>query len=133
MTKEQEVIENLTDLLKQRNEKQVQITTYDLFENIETVLNMLKEKDKEIEELKQTLARNIAKNFTSSMKESAKSKEDLEMLNKGWQIELEKKDKQINLIINAVYKRFKAELLLEYGFENEEQFKQYFERKSKEC
>lgn len=133
MTKEQEVIENLTDLLKQRNEKQVQITTYDLFENIETVLNMLKEKDKEIEELKQALARNIAKNFTSSMKESAKSKEDLEMLNKGWQIELEKKDKQINLIINAVYKRFKAELLLEYGFENEEQFKQYFERKSKEC
>lgn len=132
MTKEQEVIENLTDLLKQRNEKQVQITTYDLFENIETVLNMLKEKDKEIEELKQTLARNIAKNFTSSMKESAKSKEDLEMLNKGWQIELEKKDKQINLIINAVYKRFKAELLLEYGFENEEQFKQYFERKSEE-
>lgn len=85
-----------------------------------------------IEELKQALARNIAKNFTSSMKESAKSKEDLEMLNKGWQIELEKKDKQINLIINAVYKRFKAELLLEYGFENEEQFKQYFERKSEE-
>ena len=99
---------------------------------IETVLNMIKEKDKEIEELKQALARNIAKNFTSSMKESAKSKEDLEMLNKGWQIELEKKDKQINLIINAVYKRFKAELLLEYGFENEEQFKQYFERKSEE-
>ena len=132
MTKEQEAIENLTDLLKQRNEKQVQITTYDLFGNIETVLNMLKEKDKEIEELKQALARNIAKNFTSSMKESAKSKEDLEMLNKGWQIELEKKDKQINLIINAVYKRFKAELLLEYGFENEEQFKQYFERKSEE-
>lgn len=92
MTKEQEVIENLTDLLKQRNEKQVQITTYDLFENIETVLNMLKEKDRR----------------------------------------LEKKDKQINLIINAVYKRFKAELLLEYGFENEEQFKQYFERKSEE-
>ena len=49
MTKEQEAIENLTDLLKQRYEKQVQITTYDLFGNIETVLNMLKEKDKEIE------------------------------------------------------------------------------------
>ena len=25
-----------------------------------------------------------------------------------------------------VYKRFKAELLLEYGFENEDQLKQYF-------
>lgn len=49
MTKEQEAIENLTDLLKQRNEQQVQITTYNLFENIETVLSMLKEKDKEIE------------------------------------------------------------------------------------
>ena len=49
MTEEQErAIENLTDLLKQRNEKQVQITTYNLFENIETVLSMLKEKDKEI-------------------------------------------------------------------------------------
>ena len=51
MTKEQETIENLTNLLKQRNEKEVTITTFDLFENIETVLSMLKEKDKEIERL----------------------------------------------------------------------------------
>ena len=64
-------------------------------EALETVLNMLKEKEVEIADLKQALARNIAKNFTSSMKESAKSKEDLEMLNAGWQIELEKKDKVI--------------------------------------
>ena len=97
------------------------------------VVDRVKELEEETEELKQALARNIAKNFTSSMKELAKAKQDLEMLNKGWQIELEKKDKIIDLIINAVYKRFKAELLLEYGFENEEQFKQYFERKSEEC
>ena len=57
------------------------------------VVDRVKELEEETEELKQALARNIAKNFTSSMKESAKSKEDLEMLNKGWQIELEKKDK----------------------------------------
>ena len=132
MTKEQETIERLNRIITTKFNNDYSIDSSDK-EAIETVLNMLKEKDKEIEELKQALARNIAKNFTSSMKESAKSKEDLEMLNKGWQIELEKKDKQINLIINAVYKRFKAELLLEYGFENEEQFKQYFERKSKEC
>lgn len=49
MEKEQEAIKNLTDLLKQRYEKEVTITTFDLFENIETVLSMLKEKDKEIE------------------------------------------------------------------------------------
>lgn len=59
------------------------------------------EKDKEIDELKQTLARNIARNVTSSMKESVKSKEDLEMLNAGWQIELEKKDKIIDLMARA--------------------------------
>ena len=42
------------------------------------------------------------------------------------QEEIEKKDKQIDLMAELVYKRFKAELLLEYGFENEEQLKQYF-------
>lgn len=46
---QEKAIENLTDLLKQRNEKKVKITTYDLFENIETVLSILKEKDKQIE------------------------------------------------------------------------------------
>ena len=42
------------------------------------------------------------------------------------QEKLEKKDKQIDLMAELVYKRFKAELLLEYGFENEDQLKQYF-------
>ena len=60
MTKEQEAIENLTDLLKQRNEKQVQITTYNLFENIETVLSMLKENSAEIEQKNTELAEKTA-------------------------------------------------------------------------
>ena len=42
------------------------------------------------------------------------------------QKENEEKDRQIELMAELVYKRFKAELLLEYGFENEEQLKQYF-------
>lgn len=42
------------------------------------------------------------------------------------QEKMDKKDKQIDLMAELVYKRFKAELLLEYGFENEEQLKQYF-------
>lgn len=51
MTKEQEeAIKNLTKLLKQRDEKQVKITTYNLFENIETVLSMLKENSAELAE-----------------------------------------------------------------------------------
>lgn len=39
--------------------------------------------------------------------------------------------KQIDLMAEIFYKKFKAELLLEYGFEDEEQLKQYFERKVK--
>ena len=51
MTKEEEkAIENLTKLLKQRDEKHVKITTYNLFENIETVLSMLKENSAELAE-----------------------------------------------------------------------------------
>ena len=106
-----------------------------LQDDIETVLNMLKEKDAEIEKLKQALARNIAKNFTSIMKESAKSKEDLEMLNAGWQIELEKKDKIIDLM--AEYLDGDDTSLANYLYKkngkcNKEMIKQYFERKVKE-
>lgn len=43
--------------------------------------------------------------------------------------ENKKKDKQIDLMAEIFYKRFKAELLLEYGFESKEEIKQYFERK----
>ena len=45
------------------------------------------------------------------------------------QEKMKNKDKQIDLMAEIFYKRFKAELLLEYGFESEEQLKQYFERK----
>lgn len=114
-----------------------------LQDDIETVLNMLKEKDAEIEKLKQALARNIAKNFTSIMKESAKSKEDLEMLNAGWQIELEKKDKIIDLMATFIDAQNTRMLEDEYtaikniytiiGFDKDKEgIKQYFERKVKE-
>lgn len=38
-------------------------------------------------------------------------------------------NKIIDLMADIFYKRFKAELLLEYGFESKEELKQYFERK----
>ena len=43
-----------------------------------------------------------------------------------------KTDKQIDLMAEIFYKRFKAELLLEYGFESKKEIKQYFERKVKD-
>ena len=59
MTKEQEeAIENLTKLLKQRDEKQVKITTYNLFENIETVLFMLKQNSAELAEKSAEIKKN---------------------------------------------------------------------------
>ena len=36
------------------------------------------------------------------------------------------KEQVIELMSELVYERFKPELLLEYGFESKEQFKQYF-------
>ena len=68
--------------------------------DLDTVLSLIKENSAEIQQKNTELAEKSA--------------------------ELEKKDKQIDLMAKLVYKKFKAELLLEYGFENEEQLKQYF-------
>ena len=162
MTKEQEeAIERLS--LKSITSSALELKDYPNMicfkKDVIEVLNMLKEnsveieqknselaeKNAEIEELKQVLARNIAKNFTSSMKESAKSKEDLEMLNAGWQIELEKKDKIIDRMAEEIkiptiestiiIKNF--DIKAENKFTNttrymtKEEVKQYFERKVK--
>ena len=45
---------------------------------------------------------------------------------------IEETEQMVELMAEIFYKRFKAELLLEYGFESEEQLKQYFENKAKE-
>lgn len=128
--KEKEAIENLTNLLRQRNEKQVKITTYVLFGDIETVLNMLNEKDKEIEHWKKGFERELEDN----------RKNTCELLKQD--LIIREKDKQIDLILDVFFKRFTAQLVLEYGIENKEQLKQkieqYFEnkvnsRKEKEC
>ena len=138
MLKEREAIEIVEGIVKSYIEAdECGLSNNDFKHEIralQTVLNMLKEKDAEIEKLEQTLARNIARNVTSSMKESAKSKEDLEMLNAGWQIELEKKDK-------IIYEMIDAFIDLGFGFEycnNDDRcindcdkcIKQYFERKA---
>lgn len=113
MTKEQEkAIENLEDLLKQRNEKQVQITTYNLFENIETILSMLKENSAEIEQKNTELAEKNA--------------------------EIERLNRQIDLITEFLGERDLGYYKNETGGEilgimrqyNKEDWKEYFERKA---
>ena len=61
-----------------------------LQEDLETVLNMLKEKEAEIEKYKKLLADNLAKNLNDSIKAKEKADTDIDDLNKGWQVELEK-------------------------------------------
>ena len=74
--------------------------------SIDTVLSLIKEQQEEIEGLK---------NKEVLIKRYFKKCDLIKQLTK-----------QIDLMAELVYKRFKAELLLEYGFENEEQLKQYF-------
>ena len=106
----------------------------ELQEDIETVLNMLKEKEAEIEKYKKLLADNLARNLNDSIKAKEKADTDLDDLNKGWQVELEKykqlynkalddavitahdnmkKDKMIDLLVNKLNQNCKV-------FENSE-------------
>ena len=121
MTKEQaiknlfEIVELSKDEIKSGNTNIAATLDYEDLKSLQIALDMIKENSADIEEYKRMIAAGII---------NAAKDELVQEKNK----ELEKKDKIIDLIINAVYRRFKAELLLEYGFENEEQFKQYFEK-----
>ena len=109
MTKEQDkAIERCNKLIETEHSNWIGITNQ---KAIETVLNMLKEnsaeiqqknielaeKNAEIEKYKKLLADNLAKNLNDSIKAKEKANTDLEFLNLGWKIELEKKDKMIDL------------------------------------
>lgn len=68
------------------------------------ILNMLKEKDAEIEKYKKLLADNLAKDLNNSIKAKHKANTDLEFLNLGWKTEIEKKDKMIDLMAEELQK-----------------------------
>lgn len=124
--KREKAIENLTKLLKQRNEKQVQITTYDLFGNIETVLNMLKEKNEEINKYKKK-NRELSNQLLMFYKEQDNNTARIEKKN----AELEKKDKIIDLMAEFIEK-VTVDLKVAFGENmlwNQNEIKQYFEKK----
>ena len=102
MTKEQEeAIERCNKLIETEHSNWIGITNQ---KAIETVLNMLKEnsaeihqkntelaeKNAEIEKYKKLLADNLARELNNSIKAKEKADTDLDDLNKGWQVELEK-------------------------------------------
>lgn len=97
-------------------------------ESIKTVLNMLKEKEAEIEKYKKLLADNLARELNNSIKAKEKADTDLDDLDKGWKVELEKKDKMIDLILDK-FKEGTEYYYSEFDYMTKEDLKQYFERK----
>lgn len=91
---------------------------------------MTKEQEEAIERLNSLIK--INKDFFENQGNMLINKKDIQDIDtvlsmlQEQQEENKKKDKIIDLMSEIFYKRFKAELLLEYGFESEEQLKQYF-------
>lgn len=129
----------------------------ELQEDLETVLNMLKEKDAEIhqkntelaeknaeiEKYKKLLADNLARNLNDSIKAKEKADTDLDDLDKGWKVELEKKDKMIDLMAEYISDLDIDEDICKKQSDNncddinrevecKECIKQYFEKQAKE-
>ena len=75
--------------------------------DLDTVLSLIKEQQEKIENLQKEL--NEENKRCMILANNDKFKEQV-----------------IELMSELVYERFKPELLLEYGFESKEQFKQYF-------
>lgn len=94
MTKEQEeALEKLNRIknikLGPENRMGMIIEEFKSLQNdIEIVLNLLKEKDEEIEKYKNLLVSNLARNLNDSIKAKDKADTDLEDLDRGWQVEL---------------------------------------------
>lgn len=112
MTKEQEeaikyfeneikVHREQIDKLKEEGQFEGNGTMIDIYKlricMITIILNMLKEKDTEIEKYKNLLASNLAKNLNDSIKAKEKANTDLEDLNEGWKLELKKKNEELEM------------------------------------
>lgn len=95
-----------------------------LEDNIEKVLN-------ELEKYKELYVSTLGHTLNNSIAQSNKAKDDLEALNEGWKIELEKKDK----IIDAMALQLSGIVVWDFEkdepvlLKTEDGVKQYFERK----
>ena len=143
---QREAIDNLSEIVKlskeelqKENENITAILDYKDLKSLDTVLSLIKQQQRKIENITTNYEDLIAD--VSGIAKELGLEEDATIdeiyiaisilkskrINVIEQLDcIQKKDKQIDLMAELVYKRFKAELLLEYGFENEEQLKQYF-------
>ena len=93
--------------------------------NADILLKLITKLQKENEEKNRKIEKYldiISKKIIDTLKD-----ELLQLKNK----ELDFKDKQIDLMAEVIFKRFTAELVIEYGIENKEQFIKLFEEKAR--
>lgn len=122
MTNEQDkAIERCNNLIRKEHSSWIGISNQ---KAIEKLLNMLKEKDTEIEKYKNLLASNLAKNLNDSIKAKHKADTDLEDLNEGWKLELKKKEEELEM-----YKDMKE--IVDYKVTDLLKLKQYDDLKKK--
>lgn len=98
---------------------------YNLADDIETVLNMLKEKDEETEHYKKK-NKDLSKQLLMLYKEQDNYNARIEKKNE----ELKRKDKIIDLMARAI-DNYDSQLVINI-FKDKEHVKEYFERKVKE-
>lgn len=72
------------------------------YSNLHIMLNLIEKQQAEIEKYKEMYATSIATKVNEAFKQEHKNNEDLEMLYKGCQIELEEKDKYISKLENKL-------------------------------
>lgn len=114
---EKEAIETMQRWIEYEKQNKDKINkANELIEIQETVLNLIQKQDKEIEHWKKGFERELEDN----------RKNTCELLKQD--LIIRGKDKQIDLILDVFFKRFTAQLVLEYGIENKEQLKQKFEQ-----
>ena len=75
-----------------------------IFKYISNLENKIEKQQAEIDKYKEIYAVSIADRVNSAFKQEHENNEDLEMLYKGCQIELEKKDKIIDLMAEQIKK-----------------------------
>ena len=75
------------------------------YKEYEILLNFITKLQKENERNKKLLANNLASNLNESIKAKNKAENDLEDLNEGWKIEIEKKDKIIILMARWIFNK----------------------------
>jgi len=97
-------------------------------DNVKILVDLVKKQQKEIEELNEEVDRQHK--FLCEIHN--KNEEKIKDLKLQHILEIQKKDKIIDLICECVFRKFTAHLVIEYGIENKEQLKekfiQYFEK-----